>query len=109
MNQILVVLSSEKTQHKECIKIPGWTEILHGDTSNLEDIWIQLSSKDEALVSFCHSSDHINDLSPQHILFTYWRFMSIMFITTNDREFRETYSTISPHCYILSRALVISH
>ena len=82
--QILVVLSSEKAQSKKHFKTQGWTKILYGDISNLEDIWSQLSITDDALISFCHSSDQINDSSQQQILFTFNNRPELSLLTSDE-------------------------
>jgi len=93
--QILVVLSSEQAQSKKNFQTQGWTEILYGDASNLEEIWNQLSLKDEALISFCHSSDQINDSSPQQILFTFNKRPDLSLLTS-DEDFQWSQSPHQP-------------
>ena len=97
VSQILIVLSSQKDRRQKCIKTNGWTKILYGDINNLKDIWrqLQLSTQNEALISFCHASDQINNLASHHILLTFNKRPELSLLTS-DEDFHWSQNPYQP-------------
>ena len=43
----------------------GWSQIIHGQLDELSSVWSALPSSNNALVSFCHGTDHLAPEAPQ--------------------------------------------